>query len=62
MSYYDGSHYQGNQLLSDKGQKLSIILYVDDFEIANPLGTSFSPTFDSAGPFVQLKRCTTVWI
>lgn len=28
-----------NQLLSDEGDK-SIILYVDDFEIANPLGTS----------------------
>ncbi len=40
MSYCNGSHYQGNQLLSDKGQKLSVILYVDDFEIANLLGTS----------------------
>ena len=40
FSYCDGSHYQENLLLSDGGEKLSIILYVDDFEIANPLGTS----------------------
>lgn len=40
FSYRDGSHYQENLLLSDGGEKLSIILYVDDFEIANPLGTS----------------------
>ena len=39
FSYRDGSHYQENQLLSDEGEKLSIILYVDHFEIANPLGT-----------------------
>ena len=40
FSHCDGSHYRENQLLSDEGDKLSIILYVDDFEIANPLGTS----------------------
>lgn len=39
-SYCDGSYFQENELLSDEGPKLSIILYVDDFEIANPLGTS----------------------
>lgn len=39
-SYCDGSYYQENQLLSAEGHKLSIILYIDDFEIANPLGTS----------------------
>lgn len=40
MSYCDGSYYQENQLLSAEGQNLSILLYIDDFEIANPLGTS----------------------
>lgn len=40
LSYRDGSYYKENQLLSDEGQNLSIILYVDDFEITNPLGTS----------------------
>lgn len=39
-SHKDGIHYQTNVLLSGEGQKLSIILYVDDFEITNPLGTS----------------------
>ncbi|KAF7656394.1 hypothetical protein LDENG_00041990 [Lucifuga dentata] len=39
-SYLDGSYYQENPLLSGDGQKLSVILYIDDFEIANPLGTS----------------------
>ncbi|KAK0142283.1 hypothetical protein N1851_020018 [Merluccius polli] len=40
LSHCDGSYYQENALFSSEGQKLSIILYVDDFEIANPLGTS----------------------
>lgn len=39
-SYRDGSYCQENPLLSDEGLKLSLILYIDDFEIANPLGTS----------------------
>lgn len=39
-SYRDGSYYHENAFFSDEGQKLSIILYIDDFEIANPLGTS----------------------
>jgi len=40
MSFSDGSYYQENVLLSQEGRNLSILLYVDDFEIANPLGTS----------------------
>jgi hypothetical protein len=40
LSHCDGSYCQENALLSDEGQKFSLILYVDDFEIANPLGTS----------------------
>lgn len=40
LSNCDGSYYQENLLLSEEGQKSSIVLYADDFEIANPLGTS----------------------
>ncbi|KAK0148422.1 hypothetical protein N1851_011247 [Merluccius polli] len=40
LSHCDGSYCHENALLSDEGQKCSLILYVDDFEIANPLGTS----------------------
>ena len=38
-SYRDGSYCQENPLLS-KGLNLPLILYVDDFEVVNPLGTS----------------------
>lgn len=38
-SFYDGSNYIENKLLS-KDCAISLILYVDDFEICNPLGTS----------------------
>ncbi|XP_065099819.1 uncharacterized protein [Paramisgurnus dabryanus] len=41
MSHEDGTYFQENQLLSEAGElKFSLILYVDDLEIANPLGTS----------------------
>ncbi|XP_059195787.1 uncharacterized protein LOC131976671 [Centropristis striata] len=41
MSHEDGSYFKENQLLSEAGElKLSLILYLDDLEIANPLGTS----------------------
>ncbi|KAF0028000.1 hypothetical protein F2P81_019087 [Scophthalmus maximus] len=41
MSHEDGTYLKGNQLLSEAGElKLSLILYVDDIELANPLGTS----------------------
>lgn len=39
-SHVDGSYYQGNPLFAEGGIKFSLILYVDDLEIANPLGTS----------------------
>lgn len=39
-SYVDGSYYQGNALFAEGGVKFSLILYVNDLEIANPLGTS----------------------
>ncbi|XP_039660298.1 uncharacterized protein LOC120561302 [Perca fluviatilis] len=41
MSHEDGTYFKENQFLSEAGEmKLSLILYVDDIEIANPLGTS----------------------
>ncbi|XP_073671210.1 uncharacterized protein [Paramisgurnus dabryanus] len=38
-SYRDGLHFKENPLLSE-ASVISLILYVDDFEICNPLGTS----------------------
>jgi hypothetical protein len=40
VSYRDGSHFQENELLSTEDLHLAIQLYIDDLEIANPLGTS----------------------
>lgn len=38
-SFYDGTNYKENLKLS-KECAISLILYIDDFEICNPLGTS----------------------
>ena len=41
MSYVDGTYLKDNQLLSAAEElKLSLVLYVDDIELANPLGTA----------------------
>ena len=40
VSYHDGTHFQENELLSTEELHLAIQLYIDDLEIANPLGTS----------------------
>lgn len=39
-SYVDGTYYRENELLSAEELRLSLQLYVDDLEIANPLGTA----------------------
>ncbi|KAL2093349.1 hypothetical protein ACEWY4_010661 [Coilia grayii] len=39
-SFHDGSHFRDNHFLSGDDTKLSLILFVDDFEVCNPLGTS----------------------
>lgn len=54
MSHQDGSYFQDNDLLSssDGTLKLPLILYIDDLEIANPLGTS---------PKIH-KLCTLYWV
>lgn len=36
----DGEYYKQNPLLSGEGLRIAVNLYVDDFEICNPLGTS----------------------
>lgn len=41
MCHQDGSYFKENGLLSSSGElKLSLLLYIDDIEVANPLGTS----------------------
>jgi len=39
-SFRDGSHFKNNTFLSGEELRLSLLLYCDDFEICNPLGTS----------------------
>ena len=39
-SFRDGSHFKANTFLSGEELRLSLLLYCDDFEICNPLGTS----------------------
>ncbi|XP_034080784.1 uncharacterized protein LOC117551836, partial [Gymnodraco acuticeps] len=36
----DGEYYKQNSFFSDEGLRISVNLYVDDFEICNPLGSS----------------------
>lgn len=40
VSYRDSSHFHENRLLSTEDLHLAIQLYIDELEIANPLGTS----------------------
>lgn len=39
-SFHDGTNFKNNTLLSENNPAISLILYVDDFEVCNPLGTS----------------------
>lgn len=39
-SYRDGSHFKSNTLLTEEEFRVALNLYIDDFEVANPLGTS----------------------
>ncbi|XP_061568422.1 uncharacterized protein LOC133422444 [Cololabis saira] len=39
-SHQDGSYFKENPFLSSDELKIPLILYIDDLEIANPLGTS----------------------
>lgn len=37
---FDGSYFKENPLLTGEDQTISLGLYIDDFEVCNPLGTS----------------------
>ena len=39
-SFHDGTFYKTNELFSGSDLTIALSLYVDDFEICNPLGTS----------------------
>jgi len=39
-SFHDGTHFKENLLLSTEDITLPLLLYIDDFEVCNPLGTS----------------------
>lgn len=39
-SFHDGQNFKQNPLLSEGEDTISLIVYIDDFEICNPLGTS----------------------
>ncbi|KAL3999898.1 somatostatin receptor 2 [Sarotherodon galilaeus] len=39
-SFQDGKYYKGNKLLGQQNLCISLGLYIDDFEVCNPLGTS----------------------
>lgn len=39
-SFQDGKYYKDNQLLGKQNITISLALYIDDFEVCNPLGTS----------------------
>lgn len=40
QTFRGGSHYQKNYFFSVEEDTVSLILYIDDFEVCNPLGTS----------------------
>lgn len=39
-SFRDGSRFKENTLLTEEEFRIVLSLYIDDFEVANPLGTS----------------------
>ncbi|XP_056225827.1 uncharacterized protein LOC130164860 [Seriola aureovittata] len=39
-TYRDGTHYRGNDFFKTETLRIVLGLYIDEFEIANPLGTS----------------------
>ncbi|XP_056450915.1 uncharacterized protein LOC130386152 isoform X1 [Gadus chalcogrammus] len=39
-SFHDGTHFKENPFLATENITLPLLLYIDDFEVCNPLGTS----------------------
>lgn len=38
-NYRDGSHFNENTILAEEEFRIALVLYNDDFEVANPIGT-----------------------
>lgn len=51
-SVRDGENFKQNHFLSLEGPRIAVHLYVDDFEICNPLGTSQR----------KHKLCSVYWV
>ena len=51
-SFRDGSHFKENVLLNVEEFRIALGLYIDDFEVANPLGTSKK----------KHKLCAVYWV
>ena len=51
-SYADGQHFTENSLLAKDEFTIALGLYIDDFEVANPLGTSR----------LKHKMCAVYWV
>lgn len=51
-SFRDGGNYKANSFLASDELRISIKLYIDDFEVCNPLGTSRK----------KHKLCSVFWV
>lgn len=51
-SYRDGSHFRENAILEEDQFRIALALYIDDFEVANPLGTARK----------KHKLCAVYWV
>lgn len=51
-NYRDGSHFNENAILAEEEFRIALGLYIDDFEVANPLGTSKK----------KHKLCAVYWV
>lgn len=51
-SHRDGSHFKDNSFFTDEEFRIALFLYIDDFEVANPLGTSRN----------KHKLCAVYWV
>lgn len=51
-SHRDGSRFKENSLLTEEDFRISLCLYIDEFEVANPLGTSRN----------KHKLCAIYWV
>ena len=51
-TFRDGSRFKENTLLVEENFQIALALYIDDFEVANPLGTSKN----------KHKICAVYWV